>query len=74
MVDNPLDRRALQSLEKQLQLEIPESHFDLSVSVLLMSETANTLSVGAIALLYVVTIFEPPCYRYNLSFFDVSLN
>ena len=31
MVDNPLDRRALQSLEKQLQLEPPESVFDLSV-------------------------------------------
>ena len=42
MVDNPLDRRALQSLEKQLQLEIPESHFDLGVSVLLMYEHSNT--------------------------------
>ena len=42
MVDNPLDRRALQSLEKQLQLEIPESHFDLSVSALLTYEASNT--------------------------------
>ena len=32
MKDNPLDRRALQSLEKQLSLEPPESKFDLSVS------------------------------------------
>ena len=32
MKDNPLDRRALQSLEKQLQLEPPESEFDLSVN------------------------------------------
>ena len=31
MKDNPLDRRALQSLEKQLLLEPPESEFDLSV-------------------------------------------
>ena len=31
MKDNPLDRRALQSLEKQLILEPPESEFDLSV-------------------------------------------
>ena len=35
MVDNPLDRRALQSLEKQLQLEPPESEFDLSVCFML---------------------------------------
>ena len=31
MKDNPLDRRALQSLEKQLLLDPPESEFDLSV-------------------------------------------
>ena len=44
MVDNPLDRRALQSLEKQLQLEVPESHFDLGVSVVvLMQEFLNIL-------------------------------
>ena len=31
MRDNPLDRRALQSLEKQLQLETPDSEYDLCV-------------------------------------------
>ena len=31
MVDNPLDRRALLSLEKQLLLEPPESKYDISV-------------------------------------------
>ena len=32
MKDNPLDRRALQSLEKQLELEIPDSIYDIGVS------------------------------------------
>ena len=31
MKDNPLDRRALQSLEKQLELEIPDSIYDIGV-------------------------------------------